>query len=162
MYGEEATRKAQKEGEEAAAAYEQEKKDIAEGKVPPPLAKPEKKKQTKKEKKSQERSAAGDDKKDDSGEKIKPGRKRKLPLNNENSGGAKKAKPGPKPKDRSDKDVIQPVLAKAAIKVDSILSLHLGSVCCYFVPTPLRPHTSLASSVLGHDFRPTGAVCWQD
>ncbi len=44
LYGEEATRKAQREGEEAAAAYEQEKKDIAEGKIPPPTAKPPKKK----------------------------------------------------------------------------------------------------------------------
>ena len=44
LYGEEATRKAQREGEEAAAAYEQEKKDIAEGKIPPPDPKPIKKK----------------------------------------------------------------------------------------------------------------------
>lgn len=44
LYGEEATRQAQKEGEEAAAAYEREKKDIAEGKISEPLAKPEKKK----------------------------------------------------------------------------------------------------------------------
>ena len=44
MYGDEATRKAQREGEEAAAAYEQEKKDIADGKIPPPAPKPAKKK----------------------------------------------------------------------------------------------------------------------
>jgi len=44
LYGEEATKKAQREGEEAAAAYEQEKKDIAEGKIPPPASKPPKKK----------------------------------------------------------------------------------------------------------------------
>jgi hypothetical protein len=44
LYGEEATRQAQKEGEEAAAAYEQEKKDIAAGKIPEPPPKPEKKK----------------------------------------------------------------------------------------------------------------------
>jgi len=43
LYGEEATRKAQKEGEEAAAAYEQEKKDIAAGKIPAAPPKPEKK-----------------------------------------------------------------------------------------------------------------------
>ena len=36
LYGEEATKQAQKEGEEAAAAYEQEKKDIAAGKIPEP------------------------------------------------------------------------------------------------------------------------------
>jgi hypothetical protein len=44
LYGEEATRLAQKEGEEAAAAYEQEKKDIADGKIPEPVQKLEKKK----------------------------------------------------------------------------------------------------------------------
>jgi hypothetical protein len=44
LYGEEATRQAQKEGEEAAAAYEQEKRDIAAGKIPEPSPKPEKKK----------------------------------------------------------------------------------------------------------------------
>jgi hypothetical protein len=44
LYGVEATRQAQKEGEEAAAAYEQEKKDIAAGKIPEPPPKPEKKK----------------------------------------------------------------------------------------------------------------------
>ena len=48
MYGEEATRQAQKEGEEAAAAYEQEKRDIAAGKIPEPPPKPEKKKVMKK------------------------------------------------------------------------------------------------------------------
>lgn len=49
MYGEEATRQAQKEGEEAAAAYEQEKRDIAAGKIPEPPPKPEKKKPVKKD-----------------------------------------------------------------------------------------------------------------
>mmetsp|Transcript_7518 Transcript_7518/g.15687 ORF Transcript_7518/g.15687 Transcript_7518/m.15687 type:complete len:1420 (-) Transcript_7518:2102-6361(-) len=44
LYGDEATKQAQKEGEEAAAAYEQEKKDIAAGKIPEPPPKPEKKK----------------------------------------------------------------------------------------------------------------------
>ena len=41
LYGEEATKKAQREGEEAVAAHEQEKKDIAEGKI---VAQPPKKK----------------------------------------------------------------------------------------------------------------------
>mmetsp|Transcript_13247 Transcript_13247/g.15409 ORF Transcript_13247/g.15409 Transcript_13247/m.15409 type:complete len:1475 (+) Transcript_13247:140-4564(+) len=45
LYGEEATKKAQKEGEEAVATYEQEQKDIAEGKIPTPL--PPKKKKAK-------------------------------------------------------------------------------------------------------------------
>jgi len=44
LYGEEATQKAQKEGEEAVAAWEQEKKDIAEGKIIAPPPKPEKRK----------------------------------------------------------------------------------------------------------------------
>ena len=43
MYGEEATKKAEKEGEEAVAAWEQELKDIAEGKIVE-KPKPEKKK----------------------------------------------------------------------------------------------------------------------
>lgn len=42
LYGEEATKQAQKEGEEAAAAYEQEQRDIAAGKLPEPLSKPKK------------------------------------------------------------------------------------------------------------------------
>jgi hypothetical protein len=36
LYGEEATRKAQLEGEEAAAAFAQHERDVAEGKIPPP------------------------------------------------------------------------------------------------------------------------------
>lgn len=52
LYGEEATKQAQKEGEEAAAAYEKEKRDIAAGIIPEPSpsAKPPKKKPPKKEK----------------------------------------------------------------------------------------------------------------
>ena len=46
MYGEEATRKAQREGEEAAAAWEQEKKDIAAGKIVAPSKPTRKKKQS--------------------------------------------------------------------------------------------------------------------
>jgi len=45
LYGEEATKKAQEEGEQAVAAYEQEQKDIAAGKIPAPIspaAKPKK------------------------------------------------------------------------------------------------------------------------
>ena len=45
LYGEEATRKAQLEGEEAAAAFAQHERDVAEGKIPPPTpAIPKKKK----------------------------------------------------------------------------------------------------------------------
>jgi len=44
LYGEEATKKAAQEGEEAAAAFAQHEKDIAEGKILPPSPKPVKKK----------------------------------------------------------------------------------------------------------------------
>jgi hypothetical protein len=47
LYGEEATKLAQKEGEEAAAAYEQEKRDIAAGKLPETTSKSDKKKEDK-------------------------------------------------------------------------------------------------------------------
>jgi len=50
LYGAEATRKAQKEGEEAVAAWEQEKKDIAEGKIISPAPKSPKVKPTSKKK----------------------------------------------------------------------------------------------------------------
>mmetsp|Transcript_8344 Transcript_8344/g.18907 ORF Transcript_8344/g.18907 Transcript_8344/m.18907 type:complete len:1392 (-) Transcript_8344:222-4397(-) len=83
LYGEEATKQAQKEGEEAAAAYEQEKKDIAAGKIPAPPPKPEKKKQqprkkpdkakaTKKGKPSKPESAVAENE-----EKSEPLKKRK-------------------------------------------------------------------------------------
>jgi hypothetical protein len=50
LYGEEATRQAQKEGEEAAAAYEREQQDIAAGRLPEPSPKKKPKKTpTKKE-----------------------------------------------------------------------------------------------------------------
>ena len=58
LYGEEATKKAQREGEEAAAAYEREKAAIAAGEVLPPPPKPEKKKKATKRKKA---DADGDD-----------------------------------------------------------------------------------------------------
>lgn len=67
LYGEEATRLAQKEGEEAAEAYEQEKRDIASGEIPAASPKPEKKKKLKKEpkekspsKKQKKEAAVGD------------------------------------------------------------------------------------------------------
>jgi hypothetical protein len=61
LYGEEATRQAQREGEEAAAAYEQEKRDIAEGKIPEPPAKPEKKKKAPAKKKKVEKDGSADE-----------------------------------------------------------------------------------------------------
>lgn len=58
LYGEEATRQAQKEGEEAAAAYESEKKDIADGKIAAPVTKLEKKKRSPVKKKDGDTEAA--------------------------------------------------------------------------------------------------------
>jgi hypothetical protein len=59
LYGEEATKKAQKDGEEAVAAYEQEKKDIADGKIiePPPKAAKKKKAPAGKQKTSKKKDA---------------------------------------------------------------------------------------------------------
>jgi hypothetical protein len=58
LYGEEATKQAQKEGEEAAAAYEREKQDIAEGKISAPEIKTEKKKRTPTKKKDDDADVA--------------------------------------------------------------------------------------------------------
>lgn len=111
LYGEEATRKAQKEGEEAAAAYEQEKKDIAEGKILPPPPKPEKKKpKAKKPKKST------DGKKDQGGTT----RKRKHEEDDGAGEAKKKAKPGPKPSQKPDKESIAPILAKGTARAWSL------------------------------------------
>lgn len=120
LYGEEATRKAQKEGEEAAAAYEQEKKDIAEGKImPPPPPKPEKKK-PKCAKKTKDKKA-GDRKKGDDDGKEGTSKKRKHSADDGGAGEAKKkAKPGPKPKQTVDKESIAPVLAKGAARAWSL------------------------------------------
>ena len=57
LYGEEATKQAQKEGEEAAEAYEQEKRDVAAGKIPAEPPKPEKSKKQAKKKGDQTKSA---------------------------------------------------------------------------------------------------------
>lgn len=113
LYGEEATRKAQKEGEEAAAAYEQEKKDIAEGKILPPPPKPEKKKS----KTTKKTKGSADGKKDASN--SKPGRKRK---HDDDGAGEpkKKAKPGPRPSQKADKESLAPVLAKGLGRVSRI------------------------------------------
>ena len=63
LYGEEATKLAQKEGEEAAAAYEQEQRDIAAGKMPEPAPKSETKKKAQIRK---QKDSPGED-----GEKVK-------------------------------------------------------------------------------------------
>ena len=75
LYGEEATRQAQKEGEEAAAAYEQEKKDIAAGKIPAAPPKPEKKPKQGTKKKADEKSSGSKKTKTSAKkEQRKPGR----------------------------------------------------------------------------------------
>jgi hypothetical protein len=91
LYGEEATKQAQKEGEEAAAAYEHEKRGIAEGKIQAPLEN-----KTDKKRKSE--------KKDD-GTKAK---KKKV-------GGSVPDKPT-KSKAYSEKESLAPVLAKGVAK----------------------------------------------
>ena len=75
LYGEEATRQAQKEGEEAAAAYEQEQKDIAAGIIPATPAKPEKKSKPGSNKKPKDKEKGKKDGKAE--EKRKPGRPKK-------------------------------------------------------------------------------------
>lgn len=104
LYGEEATRQAQKEGEEAAAAYEQEKKDIAEGKIPAASTKPEKKKRQGAKKKA-------DGKDDDEVEgETKTGRKRGRAAKDD-AGGDKKRRAS------ADKESLAPILAKSIGKV---------------------------------------------
>lgn len=106
LYGEEATRKARLEGEEAAAAYEQEKKDIAAGKVIVPPPKPPKKKRKKTEKKSGENQDADEA---ESTEGKTPGakktRKKRAP---------KEARSSPKSGSTPE---ISPLLSKAAASV---------------------------------------------
>lgn len=134
LYGEEATRQAQLEGEEAAAAYEQEKKDIAEGKVKEPEKKPKKEKKPKEKKpdkekntdkkKKQTKNADGNDTTPD--EAVK-----KRQLSGDDGAGPeskKKKKPGPKPgpkitikaEKKVDKESIAPVLAKGVYRAFSL------------------------------------------
>jgi hypothetical protein len=105
LYGEEATKKAQQEGEEAAAAYEREKAAIASGEVLPAAPKPEKKKKPpkKRTKKTEEEGEEGDTKKAKKVPKASP------------ACNGRKAKPGPKPKANSDLS-LQPILALAVTK----------------------------------------------
>jgi hypothetical protein len=123
LYGEEATRQAQQEGEEAAAAYEQEKRDIESGKIPEPVAKPEKekKKKLKKEKKEDEVKdvTSPEANKGATPEDIqsnvtveKATKKRKTPAKDP-AGTDKKPRSAQKP---SRVETIAPVLAKAVSK----------------------------------------------
>ena len=115
LYGEEATKQAQKEGEEAAAAYEQEKRDIAAGKIPAAPPKPEKTKR-KPIKKKNEGKEDGDDEGEDGG---KAGKKRR---------GAKGSNGGEKKKTKtSEKESIVGVLSKSAYKVRKGLAVFFCS-----------------------------------
>lgn len=120
MYGEEATRQAQKEGEEAAAAYEQEKKDIAAGKIPAAPPKPEKKPKAKPKKKSNDKSS-GATKKEKKDEK--------------NGANSPKRKPG-RPKTKAEEPLPKPTPAKK-LKLDTIpSSFHTISKATTLAPAP--------------------------
>lgn len=112
LYGEEATRQAQKEGEEAAAAYEQEQKDIAAGKIPEPPPKPEKKKKPpvkKKQKKPASVASSGD------GE-TKTKRKRKSTTPSPVEKKPRKEKKARTVPAKNEKEAMAPTLAKGVTK----------------------------------------------
>jgi hypothetical protein len=122
LYGEEATRKAQKEGEDAAAAYEQEKQDIADGKILPPPPKVEKKKPkaTKKGKAKKGDKNATESKKEAAAgaPKADTGASKKRKQSADSDEPRKKAKPGRKPVlSTADKEALAPILAKGASRV---------------------------------------------
>ena len=130
MYGEEATRKAQLEGEEAAAAYEQEKKDIAEGKMVPAPPKPEKKapKPKQKIKKSEKKKGKEKkpEKKSDGKTTTVKSKKRKLSVESKAPEVEKKkmkikikGKPGRKP---TGEESIAPILMKGVYRAFSLTS----------------------------------------
>lgn len=113
LYGEEATRQAQKEGEEAAAAYEQEKRDIAAGKIPAPPPKPEKKKPPRQKEPKEKGSTAKKKKKEtlavDGKEKTEVGKNAK-----EEAGSVKKRKtPQQHPATKEKKAKVENKSAKA-------------------------------------------------
>jgi hypothetical protein len=114
LYGDEATRQAQQEGEEAAAAYEKEKRDIASGILPAVAPKSEKKKRkpAKKKEDGKEEAEEGDD--DEKGEKA--GKKKRVAKDESVGGEKKKVKAG------GDKESIAPILAKSVGKVRFVLT----------------------------------------
>jgi hypothetical protein len=124
LYGEEPTKQAQKEGEEAAAAYEQEKRDIAAGKIPIPPQKqdkarkaaPKKGQEDKKDVANKEKPK-GRRKKDDE-KKLVAEKKGKRPIDKGSTSPGKRKKPGPKPS-RMEKEQLAPLLENAVVKVSS-------------------------------------------
>ena len=116
LYGEEATKKAQQEGEEAAAAYEQEKKDIAAGKIPVPPPKPDKKSKQAPKRKADEKAGSKKGKKDSEEDPVasgkrKPGRPKKNPEDIPT-----KPPPAKGQKATAGKEDIAPILAKSVGK----------------------------------------------
>ena len=116
LYGEEATKQAQKEGEEAAAAYEQEKKDIAAGKIIAPPPKPEKKKRKVVKKKGDPKDGAPDAASDSV---AQPAKKKKA--SKDENPPEKKAKTAAK----VDKESLVPILGKAVGKVRDASICHI-------------------------------------
>lgn len=117
LYGEEATRQAQKEGEEAAAAYEQEKKDIAAGIFPAAPPKPEKKAKVTSKKKTDDKPSgnAKEAKKQSKNEDIfgkkirgRPKKKADEPL--------PKPPPGKRSKTAGGKEDIAPIVIQSVAK----------------------------------------------
>lgn len=114
LYGEEATKQAQKEGEEAAAAYEKEKRDIAAGIIPTPAPKAEKKQKGKPGKKKADATEATTEGGIDKANENKPTKKRgRAPK--DDTGGEKK-----RGRTAGDKESIAPILAKSAGKAAAL------------------------------------------
>mmetsp|Transcript_13452 Transcript_13452/g.19827 ORF Transcript_13452/g.19827 Transcript_13452/m.19827 type:complete len:1312 (-) Transcript_13452:194-4129(-) len=118
LYGEEATKKAQREGEEAAAAYEREKAAIAAGEILPSPPKPEKKKKVPKKrgKKADEKGQGAEE----SGE----AKKQKKGKEKTGVGSAKKGRQGAKSKGLSDA-ALAPILSQAVAKAPVLASRKL-------------------------------------
>jgi hypothetical protein len=117
LYGDEATKQAQKEGEEAAAAYEQEKKDIAEGRVPEarvPAALPKAEKKKGKPGRKKSEGKKGENREGESN--AKPGRKKRVAK--DDAGGEKKKR------GVTDKESIAPILARTAGKAIVLAARH--------------------------------------
>lgn len=118
LYGEEATKLAQKEGEEAAAAYEQEKRDIAEGRIPGLPAKTatdKKKKAVPKKEKKAETSVEKGNHKSHSGVTDVKTKKRKV-SSRDNPNVEKKQRTMTSAL-KTEKELLLSILAKGVLKV---------------------------------------------
>jgi hypothetical protein len=118
LYGEEATKLAQKEGEEAAAAYEQEKRDIAEGKIPEPQQKLDKKKKAPARKPKAKTEDELDTGGNSSGAEGDPDKKRKASSRDGHGTGKKARNTSKDPK--TEKELLAMVLAKGVAKVSHL------------------------------------------